>query len=105
MSNTNYGGQRRAQKDLGFGYKKSYKDKKTGQPVNYLKISLRPEILGDLTAGSNGLIDLVIFSNTGPKKSAKSPDVTVKPATVSAKGANAGTTAPQSSGNASDFPF
>ena len=92
-------------KDLGFGYRKSYDDKKTGAKVGYLKISLRPEMLSTLQAGKNGLIDLVIFSNTGPKKSEKSPDVTVKPATVSKGTNNAAQASAPVATSTSEFPF
>ncbi len=92
-------------KDLGFGYKKSYKDKKTGKDTGYLKLSIRPEILADIAPSANGLIELVVFSNTSPKKSDKSPDVTVKPAVVK-KAENAAPTQNSAGTNSStDFPF
>lgn len=92
-------------KDLGFGYKKSYKDKKTGKDVGYLKLAIRPEILSDLEPSSNGLIELVVFSNTGPKKSDKSPDVTVKPANAK-KVDNAASNSQAAAGTSTtEFPF
>jgi UDP-N-acetylenolpyruvoylglucosamine reductase len=91
-------------KDLGFGYRKSYKDKKTGADVSYLKIALRPEQLADVQASANGLIELVVFSNSGPKKSEKSPDVTVKPAAAKKGDSNASSIGRTGTTN-SNFPF
>jgi hypothetical protein len=104
MYNKNNNSQR--PKDLGIGYRKSYKDKKTGQDVSYLKISLRPEILATAIPGKTGMIELVVFPNSGPKKSDKSPDVTVKLSETKAAGGTNATATPKAAGGASSgFPF
>jgi len=70
--------------DAGIGYKASYKDKKTGEDVSYLKISLRKAVLDELPLTARGTIDLTIFALTGPKKSERTPDFVIKPKLVAA---------------------
>lgn len=90
-------------KDLGFGYSKSYKDKKTGADVKYLKISLRAELLSTAKPNEKGVIELVVFPNTN-KKAENHPDVTVKVSTQKAKGTNGQATSQAPAANGG-FPF
>lgn len=65
--------------DIGIGYKSSYKDKKTGEDVGYLKLYIRPALFNALEVNERGVVELTAFSLTGPKKSEKSPDIVIKP--------------------------
>jgi len=90
-------GQKR-QDDLGFGYKSEYTDKRTNQNVVYIKVLIKAEQLAKLHVNQRGYIELSIFPMTGLKKSAKSPDVVVKPTLSRKNGAAAGVSSTANAG-------
>lgn len=74
--------------DLGLGYKASYTDKKTGEAKNYLRLYIRADQLAEVKANDKGMVVITAFPFTG-KKSEKSPDIILKPATTSSPKARA----------------
>jgi hypothetical protein len=88
--------------DLGFGYKGEYKDKQTGEPRGYVKLLIRESEIAKLTANEKGFFEVTLFPTTGPKKSDKTPDVTLKPTIKKAKKDNV---TAEATNAASGLPF
>lgn len=77
------------EKDVGFGYRSTYKDKQ-GREQTYLKLYIRPEEFDRISLSKTGMKNLVIFPlqvREADKKD-NTPDYVVKEAKGKSRGGN-----------------